>query len=305
MPSDSFLLCAKKIMTYITLSSGGIIHFPVTRESWLRAQVSTKERVRHQGPAAPLPSGVPGLQRQNGSPLLQPLGQFQLTVNDVAAWHTGGTTHSQSFLSNLCDAFTLDTLMEQATLDDPIFRPHLNGPETPPPHPIPRPRHAVPCAAQSLTATATTQLSAQAQETATTDTTWWPTSSTKRPQKERAGPLGEFVVTSCFRPETPAQATTTQNLAKYETLKKTFHETANRCHQHGIRFTHWFSTATLALWVTLRSLVTWISKRQRISSSLHRESARATLRRVSLVATAHAPPSTVSDDWWPDWDDPD
>ena len=50
----------------------------------------------------------------------------------------------------------------------------------------------------------------------------------------------DFAVTSCLRPasgNTCPGTTRTPNLAEYETLKKTFLDTANRCHQKGTRFT--------------------------------------------------------------------
>ena len=52
----------------------------------------------------------------------------------------------------------------------------------------------------------------------------------------------DFAVT-CLRPVTRnpgPTASSTQNLAYDETLKRTFHDTANRCHQNGLRFTLWF-----------------------------------------------------------------
>ena len=49
---------------------------------------------------------------------------FKFQATDDAAWHIGGPAHSQSFLSNLCDARTLDTLMT------PARGPYL--PRTPP-----------------------------------------------------------------------------------------------------------------------------------------------------------------------------
>ena len=62
----------------------------------------------------------------------------------------------------------------------------------------------------------------------------------------------DFAVTSCLRPAArdPSPTTSsTQNLTEFETLKRTFHDTANRCHQNGLRFTafvsrQWFSTDT-------------------------------------------------------------
>ena len=126
----------------------------------------------------------------------------------------------------------------------------------------------------------------------------------------------DFASTSCLRPATrkPGQSTT-QNLAKYENPKRTFHDTANRCHQNGLQFTQRFSDSA-------RKLVTWISHwlsttslrtpsdiklelAQRISPSLHRDSARAMLRRVRLVASRDAQMPLGPDDWWPAWDDPD
>ena len=50
----------------------------------------------------------------------------------------------------------------------------------------------------------------------------------------------DFAVTSCLRPATRKPGPTmtpTQNLAEYENLKRTFQDTANRCHRNGHSFT--------------------------------------------------------------------
>ena len=44
---------------------------------------------------------------------------YNATPED-AAWHPGNTTHNQSYVSNLCDARTLDTQMQQAIRGDRI-----------------------------------------------------------------------------------------------------------------------------------------------------------------------------------------
>ena len=85
----------------------------------------------------------------------------------------------------------------------------------------------------------------------------------------------------------------TQNLRDYEIRKRTFHDTANRCHHRTASASpQWFLTDTLGgCGDSARNLVTWTSQRlsttshhtpsdihlaQRISSSLHRDPARPT-----------------------------
>ena len=46
--------------------------------------------------------------------------QFRRTIHDDATWHPGSTTRTQSYLSNLRDARTLETLMQQAPQVDRI-----------------------------------------------------------------------------------------------------------------------------------------------------------------------------------------
>ena len=130
---------------------------------------------------------------------------------------------------------------------------------------------------------------------------WTPTDSLS----ERAAWQGHdpeawnFAVTSCLRPATQDTGPTTlstRNLTEFETLKRSFHDSANRCHQNGLRFTPVVFDGHAGGWVdSARNLVTWIFERlstpshrtpsdinlelaQRISSSLHRDSVRATLR---------------------------
>ena len=47
--------------------------------------------------------------------------QFRLSVQEDAAWRWDGAPRTHSYLSNLCDAHTLDSLMERATQGDRIF----------------------------------------------------------------------------------------------------------------------------------------------------------------------------------------
>ena len=57
----------------------------------------------------------------------------------------------------------------------------------------------------------------------------------------------DSAVTSSLRPATrnPGPTTTpTQNLAEHENLKRTLHDTANRCHRSGLRFTQCSSMVT-------------------------------------------------------------
>ena len=42
----------------------------------------------------------------------------QATINNDAAWHSSGPTHNQRYLSNLCGAHTVHTLVTSATQDD-------------------------------------------------------------------------------------------------------------------------------------------------------------------------------------------
>ena len=81
----------------------------------------------------------------------------------------------------------------------------------------------------------------------------------------------DIAVTFCLRPQTrsPGPTTSTQNLADCKTLKRTFHDTANRCHQLGNRFTSVVFDGDARGWGdSARSLVTWIS--QRLSTTSHR-----------------------------------
>ena len=136
--------------------------------------------------------------------------------------------------------------------------------------------HNAPCASKSSVVSATTPQSAHARETRTAGTTRWPMSSSKPPLKHaselrrrRQGscnrpdfdglpqqgsldrpadvwvPHGKdmapeawcFDFTSSPRPATRSPGpTTTSTHADYETIKRTFHDTANRCHQNGVRF---------------------------------------------------------------------
>ena len=68
-----------------------------------------------------------------------------------------------------------------------------------------------------------------------------------------------------LRPATrsPGSATTpTRNLTEHETLKRTFHDTANRCQQNGMRFTPMVFDPHAGSWEDFaRNLVIWISRR--------------------------------------------
>ena len=61
-------------------------------------------------------SGVLGLQQHRD--VTAAGAQFRRTIHDDAVWHSGSTTHNQSFLSNMCFAYTLDTRMQQAPQRD-------------------------------------------------------------------------------------------------------------------------------------------------------------------------------------------
>ena len=96
-----------------------------------------------------------------------------------------------------------------------------------------------------------------------------------------------------------------ENLRDSETQKRTFHDTANRCHQNGIRFTpvvfdgHAGGRNPHATWslespnVSAQPLIAHratinLEPAQRISLSLH-DSARDIFRRVRLAASRDAP----------------
>ena len=126
----------------------------------------------------------------------------------------------------------------------------------------------------------------------------------------------DFAVASCLHPAT-RNPTPTQNLVEYENLKRTFHDTANRCQRNGLRLMDMQEAGRtqLATWApgSLTDSVPPLSAHhatlnlelaQRISSSLCHDSARAILRRVRLAATRDALPSLGSNDLAPAWDDP-
>ena len=126
-----------------------------------------------------------------------------------------------------------------------------------------------PCAATSSIASVTMPQSARAPGTETADTVRLAHVVYKaaheaglHPQKEKVGllqsrsasdglpqrasvdrPADVWIphqtVTSRLRPASRSPGPTTtaiQNLTDYETVKRTFHDTANRCHQNGLRF---------------------------------------------------------------------
>ena len=204
--------------------------------------------------------------------------------------------------------------------------------DRPPPHSLTVTKTLfVPRTVRFMTGWATTPPSAHAQEARTADTTRWLTSSTKpssrqgsvlRKRKQGSNNLvnvpgstdpptfglpeaWDFALTSCLRPAP---------------LDPTMRRTANRCQQHGIRFTPVVFDGHAGGWGddSRRNLVTRINvsapplpahpatsipNLQRISSSIHRDSARVILRRVRLTASRDAPLSLGSDDWWAAWDD--
>ena len=104
--------------------------------------------------------------------------------------------------------------------------------------------------------------------------------------------------------------TTTQNLTEYETLKSTFHDTANRCHRNGIRFAPVVLDGHAGeLWrlrtqpgrldvPTAQRREINLELAQRISSSLHCDYVFAILRRVRLAASRDASLLLGSDEWW-------
>ena len=118
----------------------------------------------------------------------------------------------------------------------------------------------------------------------------------------------DFAVTSCLRPATRnpvPTATSTQDPAATETLKRTFHDNSPPMspEQHPLHpsgFGHargWGDPA--------RNLFTWISQRHSASPRRFTVTPRvpSILRRVRLAASRDAP--LGPDDWWPARDDPD
>ena len=82
----------------------------------------------------------------------------------------------------------------------------------------------------------------------------------------KLGISGSPPVSAHHTKPSPTMAST-QNLAGNETLKRTFHDTANRCHHNGIRFTPFvFNGHTRGWGDSARNLVIWISHRLSTSS---------------------------------------
>ena len=156
--------------------------------------------------------------------------QFRRTIHDDAVWHSGSTTR-RAFLSNMSFAYTLDTRMQQAPQRDGIslelhqlpgagawlvegtnsssltemgisFERLCNTASLSPS--LPQTRSA-PCADKFSTASATTQRSAHARETRTSDITWLHASS-KQGSVSKAEAQGEAkrrsVIASCGTCET-------------------------------------------------------------------------------------------------------
>ena len=175
--------------------------------------------------------------------------------------------------------------------------------------------------------------SARAPETATSGTTRSHMSSTKPPWKQDSAvdrpadvwiPHGkdmipetlDFAVTPCLRPATRNPGPTvppTQNLAEYETPKRTFHDTANRCQwkrppRHTVVFLDGHARGWGDTWTTWSPespdpaphlsahQATWISNW--LSASLRHSTARAMLRRARMPQGT-TPTRLGPDDWWP------
>ena len=130
MHLDSLLLCAEKMQTELTKCS--------------RSPSSAPKCSSRKEDLVSTSSGLPGLQQQRGSPLQQSLG-IPTTPRQTEMWLPPGprsaspssTTQlgtratrprNQSYLSKLCDAHTLDTLMHQATPGDPDLLRTPSGP---------------------------------------------------------------------------------------------------------------------------------------------------------------------------------
>ena len=120
----------------------------------------------------------------------------------------------------------------------------------------------------------------------------------------------DFAITSFAHLPDPGLVTApTQNQTGYKTLRRTFHDTAARCHQNGIRFTPAVFHAD-ELRDSARTLVTRVSHRlsttshrtrsdinlelaQRVSKSPRRDSARATLRRAGGLWSPRGTPIPI------------
>ena len=88
--------------------------------------------MRHQRPRSPLSRALPGSHSSSTAALCNSLwdayndthdpdvAATESQIRDDAAWHPDSSARSQSSLSNLCDARTLDTLTQQVTYGDQI-----------------------------------------------------------------------------------------------------------------------------------------------------------------------------------------
>ena len=186
--------------------------------------------------------------------------QFRLTIHDDAAWHQGNTTRNQSY-SPTCVTHTLDTLRQQATEDTALssnfnrFQEQAPGSleGLPPPTsigmPISSERHcntaaASPSphrAAKVLNASATTPRSAPraGDQNRLRSLPGSRAPSSKGLLQLRTDTDGLLPPTRWKEHDTRSRHLTvaTQNVAECKTIKRTFHATANRCHQNDIRFT--------------------------------------------------------------------
>ena len=132
--------------------------------------------------------------------------QFRRNIREGSAWRPGGATRTQGYLSNLCDAHTLDTVMEQSTegtrsplnytrfpglelglYEDPthLFSSGTSTWSAPPCNiafasPSWNRTHHAPCAAKSPVAFVITH----ALETAASSTSRWLVTSAKAPKKQ-------------------------------------------------------------------------------------------------------------------------
>ena len=110
---------------------GGINQVAITQEGWLRARAYNKRSgfgIRDSvlpSPAAFLSSSgsatcLCSRLRSDFNGTLDPdvsaaETQFRRNIREDAVWRPDGATRTQSYPSNLCDAHSLDTLMEQYT----------------------------------------------------------------------------------------------------------------------------------------------------------------------------------------------
>ena len=132
--------------------------------------------------------------------------------------------------------------------------PRSNGFATPPPHPLPCSRHAVPLVRPTK--------SPRKQAPSSKKRTQGSASPARAPDFSQSASLDRPAdVWTARSPLTSAQrnlsqgTTTTQNMTDYESLKRTFHQTVNRCHQNGIRLTPGFSAGHAGWGRTLHA--TW------------------------------------------------